>query len=835
MYGTRGRGVEVLLNSTFADVEAEVRQQIDKRLGACGWMLAPVSTSQSVSPFSQDVFVERAVVKHLSSVQRAHLGGRSPDYSLLCDGVVVGLIEAKKPSVPIGDALAQVVDYAERLCVDFVFACNGVMTKSLHVPTGKPLRLNGSEVVELLSPVQLRRFREAASWDLVTVPQTVITSREQLMDVFERLNDVLRQAGVRGGVDRFTEFANILFLKLASEQGGSGQGDVWLGAAEQGSSSGEQSDSSIWRDLVTCPADDLPSYLNGFVLEKLRRRYRNDVLSPTKINGMALKQMVNELNPLHLTSVDEDVKGAAFEHFLCRTTGTNDLGEYFTPRPIVRLAVKMLNPRFGETVYDPFCGTGGFLIEAFRHLGQQVRHSQAVSDVLQRGSVFGTEITSTARIAKMNMILFGDGHSGVVQGDSLSHANQLGQLGAYRDAVTSLHTITSPSTSITSHTSNIPHTSMTSHTSIPRTYDNVLSNIPFSLDVDTTLLRAVDPAAKDADEACLLHCFHRLKPGGKMCVVIPEGLVVNRVHRALWYRLCNEARIRAIVMLPRDTFKPYTSAGTRLLYLTDKGRDVTDWYYHVNLAGAKAGPTVGLDEFTFFYQASDKPPADVSVPDGVDIVEIEHRADRKRFNVRYPWRLSRAVARANGDAHVVLQAKSGGTQQGDAVLQLGEVAHVHNGQTITRSTATPGDFPVIGGGRGTVVYTHNQANVDSASVTVSKSGAYAGYVWWHETPIWASDCIVVRSKDEKRFSSFYLYLCLRASQEELYGRQQGTGQPHVYQEQLTDFPVMNLTFEQQRSVMDKARLALQRSLQAQAFADEAMQHAVSVVNGLYSR
>ena len=572
------------------------------------------------------------------------------------------------------------------------------------------------------------------------------------------------------------------------------------------------------------------------MLEKLRRRYRNDVLSPTKINGMALKRMVNELNLLHLTSVDEDVKGAAFEHFLCRTTGTNDLGEYFTPRPIVRLAVKMLNPRFGETVYDPFCGTGGFLIEAFRHLGQQVRHSQAASDVLQRGSVFGTEITSTARIAKMNMILFGDGHSGVVQGDSLSHANQLGQLGAYRN--------NSITPNIIPHTSNInPHTGITPHiphiiphtSNIPSTYDNVLSNIPFSLDVDTTLLRAVDPLAKDADEACLLHCFHRLKPGGKMCVVIPEGLVVNRVHRALWYRLCNEARIRAIVMLPRDTFKPYTSAGTRLLYLTGKGRDVTDWYYHVNLAGAKAGLTIGLNEFAFFYQASDKPPADVSIPDGVDIVEVKHRADKKRFSVRHPWRLSRAVAQDGArvsDALADGDAQQDGALASGAVLQLGEVARVYNGQTITRSTAIPGDFPVIGGGRGTVAYTHNQANVDSASVTISKSGAYAGYVWWHETPIWASDCIVVRSKDETRFSSFYLYLCLRASQEELYGRQQGTGQPHVYRQQLTDFPVINLTFEQQRSVMDQARLALQRSLQAQTFADKAMQDAVSVINGL---
>lgn len=547
-------------------VEAEVRQQIDKRLAARGWVL-------DLDSPEQDVFVERAVVRRLTTTQRRRLGGLTPDYSLFCDGAAVGVIEAKKPSIPIGEAITQGVNYAKRLDAPFAFACNGPVFKSWHIPTGRPLRLNETEVAEPLSPAELRSFRRADSPDLVTIPQAVISSREELITVFERLNNVMRQAGVRVGIDRFTEFVNILFLKLASERDGS---------------------DSTWRDLTLKPADELPDYLNGYVLERLQRRYRNDVLSPTQINGRALRQIVNELNPLHLTSVDEDVKGVAFEHFLSRTTGGNDLGEYFTPRQVVRLAVKMLNPQFGETVYDPFCGTGGFLIEAFRHLGQQTRASRASGEILQQRSVFGTEITSTARIAKMNMILFGDGHSGVEQGDSLSHGRQTGD------------------------------------------FDNVLSNIPFSLDVEPLSLRIVDRDATDSDEACLLHCFNRLRDGGKMCVVIPEGLVVNRSHRSLWHRLCNESRIRAVMILPRGTFEPYTSAGTRLLYLTDKGRSVTDWYYQANLEGAKAGPSIGLDEFAFFYQPSDEPLLDL--PDGVEVVRIDNRSDRRRFTIKRPWR-----------------------------------------------------------------------------------------------------------------------------------------------------------------------------------------------------
>ena len=90
---------------------------------------------------------------------------------------------------------------------------------------------------------------------------------------------------------------------------------------------------------------------------------------------------MQKLNPLDLTDIDEDIKGSAFEYFMEKTTtAANDLGEYFTPRHIVRFMVRLLNPEFGETVYDPFCGTGGFLTESFKHISQQAKMSITASD-----------------------------------------------------------------------------------------------------------------------------------------------------------------------------------------------------------------------------------------------------------------------------------------------------------------------------------------------------------------------------------------------------------------------------------------------------------------------
>ncbi len=659
----------------------------------------------------------------------------------------VAVLEAKKPQVSVQTALDQGRDYAERLGVDFVFACNGPTFKSLHAPSEQPLFLNNVEVTEPLAPVRLRTFWTGRTNAVLTVPHDVIESRAQLLDIFERLNGVLRHAGIRAGLERFTEFANILFLKLASEADPTDQ---------------------TWNELLTRPDGDLPSYLNDFVIPRLRDRYASDVLTKTHVGGSALKAIVHELNPLHLTGVDEDLKGLAFEHFLRRTTAANnDLGEYFTPRAVVRFMVQLLNPAFGKTVIDPFCGTGGFLIEAFRHLGQQAPRSETASRVLHHQSLFGREITTTARVAKMNMILFGDGHSGVVQGDSLQR---------------------------------LPDDE--------GWYDYALSNIPFSLEIGDDAIHAVDPDARGSDQACLLRCFKSLKADGAMAVVIPEGLAVNRSHRDLWFRLFRDARVRVIATLPRGSFAPYTEAGTKVLYLTDKGRERTDWYYHVTLSGEKAkGPSIDMDEFLFFYQATPEPLE--ARPAGVEVVRVRNGNNRNQFFVERPWN----IVTPN-------------------VVQLGEVADIANGQMLTEADATPGRYPIIGGGR-EWSFTHDAANTEGGCFTVSKSGAYAGFVWWHEAPIWASDCLIVRSHDEDEFLTFYLFLCLKAKQDEIYRRQQGTGQPHIYRQHIADFPIPRVSLADQWAQINEARDVMRNRIEAEEQETGALTEALDGIDRLY--
>lgn len=111
------------------------------------------------------------------------------------------------------------------------------------------------------------------------------------------------------------------------------------------------------------------------------------------------------------------------------------------------------------------------------------------------------------------------------------------------------------------------------------------------------------------------------------------------------------------------------------------------------------------------------------------------------------------------------------------------VANLVKGQSITSDSIIDGEYPVIAGGQSSP-YNHNIYNQIGNVITVSASGAYSGYVWYHKTPIFASDCTVIQSKNELDISTIYLFEILKTKQQEIYHLQQGAGQPHVYARDL---------------------------------------------------
>ena len=298
-------------------------------------------------------------------------------------------------------------------------------------------------------------------------------------------------------IDAFAEFSQILFFKIVSE----------LAEAEPGK------DLPIrWRDLENNHGTGLLE-LYQVALRELDKKYPGVFAAQVEIkNPATLERIIARLGKYSFLDMATDIKGDAYEHFLRQyNRQKNELAQYFTPRHVVAMMVGLADPKFGEKVYDPFCGTGGMLIESFRHMEKNMSSTRAADrGRLQNESVFGADISRSASTAKMNMILAGDGHSNIQRGDSLK-ADVRGK------------------------------------------FDVVITNIPF--------------VAAD-EKAFVRHCLGAAEgnAAGRVCMIVPERILDHPAYEDLRMEMLRDWTIRRVVSLPREVFRGVTSAKTSVIY-----------------------------------------------------------------------------------------------------------------------------------------------------------------------------------------------------------------------------------------------------------------------------
>ena len=532
------------MNTKTMPLEAETRVLIDRNLENLGWKL---------SGKDQNVYYEQP----RTEAEKKKLGGKRPDsvlYSKESDRPLI-VIEAKKKGSRIDAALEQGINYARAINAPLVFATDGVFCKAFHTDANRPPILNGEEIDEFIREALALRY--LTSYEVNTVSPKVQYDRKELIRIFDEANNMLRGEGLRAGIERFGEFANILFLKLISE------------SEQIKRESGIQTKFDIacsWDSIKQIPSSTRIEYINKTVYDKLNALYSTDIFTPLQIRDPSiLKEIMDKLDPLMLTDVDSDVKGDAFEYFLKASTSTkNDLGEYFTPRHIVKTMVRLVNPQIGETVYDPFCGTGGFLIESFRYIFNNMARTEANLKKLRESTVYGNEITNTARITKMNMILAGDGHSNIEMKDSL--ANPVDGAATYTDEKGVVH-----------------------HNG----FDIVLANMPYSQKTKHGSL--YDLPSSNGDSICVQHCMKAINSAsvnGRMALVVPEGFLFRKDLTKTREYLLDHCQLQSIISLPQGVFLPYTGVKTDIIYATkvnqktkasEKKKDF--WYFDVKSDG----------------------------------------------------------------------------------------------------------------------------------------------------------------------------------------------------------------------------------------------------------
>lgn len=132
---------------------------------------------------------------------------------------------------------------------------------------------------------------------------------------------------------------------------------------------------------------------------------------------------------------------------------------------------------------------------------------------------------------------------------------------------------------------------------------------------------------------------------------------------------------------------------------------------------------------------------------------------------------------------------------------LKDICVIKKGTSITQNETESGGIPVVAGGKD-VAYFHNTFNRSSSHITVSASGANSGFVNFWEVPIWASDCITIKSKDENEYCTRFLYYLLRIIQDDIYLLQKGSDQPHVYADDLKYLLIPSISYARQVDILD---------------------------------
>ena len=282
-----------------------------------------------------------------------------------------------------------------------------------------------------------------------------------------------------------------------------------------------------------------------------------------------LQEAVSIFDDLNISNQNQDTQGDIYEYLLSKLNISGQNGQFRTPRHIIRMIVELVNPQLGETVCDPACGTGGFLINAYQHIVKNNTSEDLIEydedgtahnligdkitkkehwDLLKNRSFYGYDFDFTMiRIGLMNMILHGIGHPNISYADSLSK--------------------------------NYDHTNQ---------FDIVFANPPFSGSIDKGDIHDDFKIKTSKTEILFLELFYNiLKMGGKAGIIVPHGTLqgISKIHKKIRQIILENCRIDAVISLPSGVFKPYAGASTSVVIFTKGEKTKNVWFYELGNDG----------------------------------------------------------------------------------------------------------------------------------------------------------------------------------------------------------------------------------------------------------
>lgn len=375
-----------------------------------------------------------------------------------------------------------------------------------------------------------------------------------------------QDAGVDGDAQRLSQLVWLLFLKIFDDQ----EKQRELIDPKYRSPLPEE---LRWRHWATNPegitGDKLLDFINNQLFKQLKDLSSVEASDPRGLivrevfedsynymkSGTLIRQVINKINEVDFNSQeDRHHFNEIYEHLLKALQNAGNAGEYYTPRPLTQFIVEMVNPRLGETLLDPACGTGGFLVNTLEYIRQHDVKTQADEQQLE-SSIHGVELKPLPHLlAITNLILHGvDIPDHIRRGDMLSRP--LTEYGP-KDRV-----------------------------------DVIVANPPFGGSVKEGTERnfPTEFRTKETADLFLVLFMHLLKPNGRAGIVLPDGSLFGEgVKTKIKAKLLEECNLHTIVRLPQGVFNPYAGVNTNLVFFT-KGEPTKEiWYYQLPLpAGLK--------------------------------------------------------------------------------------------------------------------------------------------------------------------------------------------------------------------------------------------------------
>lgn len=405
------------------------------------------------------------------------------------------------------------------------------------------------------------------------------TTPQRLGSLIKSARDIMRKdKGLNGDLDRLPMLTWIMFLKFLDDAEQVRETEATLEgipfrpaieppyrwrdwAAREDGITGDELIAFIAHDEAVRPdgtkGPGLFAYLRS--LQGAVGGDRRDVIATVfrgTVNrmqsGYLLRHVLNLVNKIHFTSSEEILTlGHLYESLLKEMRdAAGDSGEFYTPRPLVRFIVAVVNPRLGEAVLDPAAGTGGFLVEAYQHLKKQCRTAEDYAR-LQKGTLLGVEAKSLPYLlCQMNLLLHGLESPEIDPGNALRFP--LREIGD-KDRV-----------------------------------DVIMTNPPFGGEEERGILGNF-PEDKQTAETALLFLqliMRKLRrpvggqKGGRCGMVVPIGtLFGDGVCARIKEELLKEFNLHTVVRLPNGVFAPYTPIPTNLLFFDRSGPTKEIWYY----------------------------------------------------------------------------------------------------------------------------------------------------------------------------------------------------------------------------------------------------------------